>query len=129
MATLCLGEELIFRVAIPIPVYSLFDYLAPANIELDSIEPGMRLEVPFGKGKKIAFLIEITQKSDLEVSKLKRVARILDQKSLLSSKDSQLLTWASNYYHHPLGEVISAAFPAALRQGKSIVLKQQSLLH
>ncbi len=123
MATLCLGEELIFRVAIPIPVYSLFDYLAPANIELDSIEPGMRLEVPFGKGKKIAFLIEITQKSDLEVGKLKRVVRILDQKSLLSSKDLQLLTWASNYYHHPLGEVISAAFPAALRQGKSIVLK------
>ena len=124
MATsLCLGEELIFRVAIPIPVYSLFDYLAPANIELDSIEPGMRLEVPFGKGKKIAFLIEITQKSDLEVSKLKRVARILDQKSLLSSKDLQLLTWASNYYHYPLGEVISTAFPAALRQGKSIVLK------
>ena len=65
MATLCLGEELIFRVAIPIPVYSLFDYLAPANIELDSLEPGMRLEVPFGKGKKIAFLIEITQKITL----------------------------------------------------------------
>ena len=123
MATLCLGEELIFRVAIPIPVYSLFDYLAPANIELDSLEPGMRLEVPFGKGKKIAFLIEITQKSDLEVGKLKRVVRILDQKSLLSSKDLQLLTWASNYYHYPLGEVISTAFPAALRQGKSIVLK------
>ena len=84
MTTLCMGEELIFRVAISIPVYSLFDYLAPANIELDSIEPGMRLEVPFGKGKKIAFLIEITQKSDLEVGKLKRVVRILDQKSLLS---------------------------------------------
>ena len=83
----------------------------------------MRLEVPFGKGKKIAFLIKITQKSDLEVSKLKRVVRILDQKSLLSSKDLQLLTWASNYYHYPLGEVISTAFPAALRQGKSIVLK------
>ena len=125
MATLCLGEELIFRVAIPIPVYRLFDYLAPANIELDRIEPGMRLEVPFGKGKKIAFLIEITQKSDLEVGKLKRVVRILDQKSLLSSKDLQLLTWASNYYHHPLGEVISTAFPAALRQGKSIVLKTE----
>ena len=123
MVTLCLGEELILRVAIPIPVYSLFDYLAPTNIELDSIEPGMRLEVPFGKGKKIAFLIEITQKSDLDVSKLKRVVRILDQKSLLSSKDLQLLTWASNYYHHPLGEVISTAFPAALRQGKSIALK------
>lgn len=123
MITVCMGEALIFRVAIPVPVYSLFDYLAPDNVELDNIKPGMRLEVPFGKAKKIAFLIEISQKSELEVSKLKRVFRILDQKSLLSSKDLQLLMWAANYYHHPLGEVISTAFPVPLRQGKSIVVK------
>lgn len=62
MTTVYMGEALIFRVAIPVPVYSLFDYLAPDNVELDNIKPGMRLEVPFGKAKKIAFLIEISQK-------------------------------------------------------------------
>ena len=35
------------------------------------------------------------------------------------------MQWASNYYHHPLGEVISAAFPAALRQGKSVVVQSE----
>ncbi len=125
MAKLPVGDELIFRVAIPVPVYRLFDYLAPVDVELDNIKPGVRLEVPFGKGKKIAFLLEIAGHSELDASKLKRVVRILDHKPLLSTKDLRLLDWASNYYHHPLGEVISAAFPAGLRQGKSVVVQTE----
>jgi primosomal protein N' (replication factor Y) len=125
MAKLHPGNELIFRVAIPVPIYRLFDYLAPDNVELDNIKPGVRLEVPFGKGKKIGFLLEIAQNSELDTGKLKRVVRILDHKPLLSTKDLRLLNWASSYYHHPLGEVISAAFPAALRQGKSVVVQTE----
>ncbi|WP_262965771.1 primosomal protein N' [Methylobacter psychrophilus] len=119
------GDSLIFRVAIPIPIYRLFDYLAPDNVDLDNVKPGLRVEVPFGKGKKIAFLLEIVGHSEIETGKLKQVLRILDHKSLLSGKDLRLLTWASHYYHHPMGEVISTAFPAALRQGKSVVLKTE----
>ncbi|MDD1637977.1 MAG: primosomal protein N' [Methylococcaceae bacterium] len=125
MAKLPLGDELIFRVAIPVPIYRLFDYLAPDNVELDNIKPGVRLEVPFGKGKKIGFLLEIAGYSELDTSKLKQVVRILDHKPLLSTKDMRLLLWASNYYHHPLGEVISAAFPMALRQGKPVVVQTE----
>lgn len=72
------------------------------------------MEVPFGLGKKIAYLFEVVGHSEIETGKLKQVLRILDHKSLLSSKDLRLLTWASHYYHHPMGEVISTAFPAAL---------------
>ena len=125
MANLLPGAELIFRVAFPVPLYRLFDYLAPDQIELDNIKPGVRLEVPFGLGKKIGFLIEIVQHSELDAGKLKRVLRILDHKPLLSAKDLRLLHWASNYYHHPLGEVISAAFPAALRQGKPVAAQSE----
>jgi primosomal protein N' (replication factor Y) len=125
MTKLHSGNALIFRVAIPIPVYGLFDYLAPDNIELDNVKPGVRLEVPFGKGKKIAFLLEVVQHSEVETAKLKQVIQILDHKPLLSSKDLRLLTWASHYYHHPMGEVMSAAFPAALRQGKSVIVKTE----
>jgi len=125
MAKLQSGNELIFRVAIALPVYRLFDYLAPDNIEMITVKPGVRLEVPFGKTKKIAFLVECARHSDIDIGKLKRVERILDEKSLLSAKDLALLHWASRYYHHPLGEVFSAAFPVALRQGKPAVIQTE----
>jgi len=115
---------LIFKVAIAMPVNRLFDYLAPVDfVGLDSIKPGVRVEVPFGKAKKIAFLIVIVNETDVPTEKLKSVLRILDSSPLLSPKDLKLLHWASHYYHYPLGEVISSAFPAGLRQGK--IAKQQ----
>ena len=117
----------VLRVAIAVPLYRLFDYLASADVDVDSLVPGIRLEVPFGTGKKIAYLIEISQHSEIAPDKLKPIVRILDDKPLLSTKDIRLLHWASRYYHHPLGEVFSAAFPITLRQGKaaSIQLPQQ----
>ncbi|MGZ5029656.1 MAG: primosomal protein N' [Methylobacter sp.] len=118
-------NELIFRVAIAVPVYRLFDYLAPEQIEPANIKPGIRLEVPFGKAKKIAFLIECVQHSYIDIGKLKRVERILDEEPLLSTKDLTLLHWAGSYYHHPLGEVFSAAFPVTLRQGKSVIIQAE----
>ena len=45
---------MIFKVAIPVPIYRVFDYLAPADIAVESLELGVRLEVPFGNAKKIA---------------------------------------------------------------------------
>ena len=118
--------ELIFKVAIAEPYYQLFDYLPPEGSDT-SIKVGVRLEVPFGRGiaKKTGFLVEIAQHSDFAAHKLKRVLRILDQQPLISSKDLRLLLWASQYYHHPLGIVISTAFPLALRQGKSSELPSE----
>ncbi len=125
MAKLQSGSELIFRVAIALPVYRLFDYLAPEQFEPALAKPGVRLQVPFGKANKIAFLVECVQHSDIDLIKLKRVERILDEKPLLSAKDLALLHWAGGYYHHPLGEVFSAAFPVALRQGKAAVMQTE----
>ena len=118
MAKLQSGKPLIFRVAVPVPVDRLFDYLAPEHGEPLAAKPGVRLEVPFGKGKKVGFLVEIAQDSAYDTGKLKHVLSILDDKPLISAKDLRLLHWAGRYYHHPLGEVFSAAFPVALRQGK-----------
>lgn len=108
----------VFRVAVAVPIYRLFDYLPPQSFETESSQPGIRLEVPFGKGKKIAFLVDVVWKSEFAADKLKRVLRVLDLQPLLSANDIRLLHWASRYYHHPLGEVFAAAFPVALRQGK-----------
>ena len=111
---------IILRVAIPVPLLRLFDYRATDDSDFKNLRPGIRIEVPFGVGTKIAYLVETDTNSSVAPEKLKPVLAILDEEPLLSQQDLQLLHWASRYYHYPLGEVISAAFPANLRKGRSI---------
>ena len=71
-------DKSIYKVAISIPVYRLFDYLAPEDSAPDSIKPGVRVEVPFGKGKKVGYVLEITSYSEFELNKLKPILRVID---------------------------------------------------
>lgn len=113
----------ILKVAIPaVPFFQLFEYLAPENAQ--HLQAGIRLEVPFGKTSKIAFLLEVSSESDFPIEKLKPITRIIDNAPLLAEIDLKLLYWVASYYHHPIGEVMSAAFPVALRQGKEAVIKK-----
>jgi len=118
MAKLHSQTSFVCRVAVPVPLYRTFDYLAPDGVGIDQFKPGIRLEVPFGKNQKTGVLIECVAESGIDLAKLKLITRIIDTEPLLSRLDLALLHWASWYYHHPLGEVIGTAFPAALRQGK-----------
>jgi primosomal protein N' (replication factor Y) len=111
----------IFRVALPVPVFSLFDYLAPAD---HLVCPGVRVEVPFGKGHKIGLLIETAQTSTIATEKLKPIIRVIDDAPLVSAMDLALWQWVSRYYHYPLGMVVSTALPAGLRQGKPATVPQ-----
>lgn len=122
---------MIFKVAIASPLYQLFDYLPPLDVECDKVQLGARVVVPFGRGdyKKIAVLVAITDHSDFALHKLKRVERILDQPALLSAHDLTLLHWVSRYYHYPIGEVMNMAFPTALRQGKAAKLTAERNSH
>ncbi|MEN8260232.1 MAG: primosomal protein N', partial [Pseudomonadota bacterium] len=106
----------ILRIAVPVPLDRLFDYLPPDGADLDKLEPGIRLLVPFGRHKKVGVLMNIAHQSDVDEVKLKKAQRVLDEKSLLGPRDLEMLRWASRYYHYPLGEVISAAFPVLLRR-------------
>ena len=118
---------MIFKVVVDSPLYQAFDYLPPVDVVCDNIQLGSRLVVPFGIGnhKKTAFLIEIAQTSDWAIEKLKRVERVLDTDSFLSAQDLNLLHWVSRYYHHPLGEVVSMAFPNTLRSGKAAMISAE----
>ncbi len=61
-----------------------------------------------------------TEESDLDRSRLRRVEAILDDEPLLSAEALWLIRFTSDYYHHPIGEVATAALPALLRRGKSL---------
>ena len=109
-------DALIFRVALPVPLRKTFDYLPPASSETVA-RPGSRVQVPFGARTLTGFLLSLETSSSFPTDKLKRVTRVLDTEPLLPDTILQLAQWCARYYHHPLGETLALALPAALRQG------------
>ncbi len=110
----------ILKIAVPTPLNRVFDYLPPKNHDIAGLLPGMRLLVPFGRTTVSAILLDISGESDLDISKLKTVRGVIDDQPLFDEKLMRLLRWAIRYYHHPPGQVCSAALPAALRTGKAL---------
>ena len=119
-------DQPVLRVAIAVPLRALFDYLPPENTALDALLVGMRLRVPFGKGERIAVLVEIVAESQVEPALLKPVKAILDEQPLLRAEDISFLRWVAAYYQHPSGEVILAALPTRLRKGEHPVCRVES---
>jgi primosomal protein N' (replication factor Y) len=114
------APSVILRVAVNAPLARLFDYLPPAGADRESLQPGCRLLVPFGRRRESALLVEITDRSELPLAKLREAYAVIDETPILSAHDLWLIRFASDYYHHPIGEVAAAALPALLRSGKPL---------
>ncbi len=117
----------ILRIAVPSPLYRLFDYLPPAATNIRCLQPGSRLRIPFGRAQTVAILLEISDHSELPEAKLKTALALLDEEPLIPAELLKLLRWASDYYHHPIGEVMATALPTRLRQGEIAQAKHRSL--
>jgi primosomal protein N' (replication factor Y) len=77
----------------------------------------MRVAVPLGRRRAIGFVVGLATESELPISRLRPVQEVLDETPLWDEETFGLLRWAADYYHHPLGEVLAAAVPAAIRSG------------
>jgi len=106
------------RVAVPVPLADVFDYLPPAGAPPPP--PGSRVRVPFGRGERVGVVVDHVQTSPLAPAKLKPIREVLDDNPLLDAELMQSLRWAADYYHHPVGEVLSHALPALLRAGRAL---------
>ena len=56
--------------------------------------------------------------SELPAGPAQARARSAGSEPILDAAALELLRWAADYYHHPIGEVIAAAMPKALRVGR-----------
>ncbi len=111
------SRKSIWSVAVPSPLRRHFDYWLPDGLTV-APRSGLRVEVPFSGRQLIGVLIcSQTAGSATPESKLKSILKVLDSEALLGGTLFRLLVWSSRYYHHPMGEVFSAALPTLLRQG------------
>jgi primosomal protein N' (replication factor Y) len=70
-------------------------------------------------------VIERATQASIGSDSLKRITELIDATALLDEPLLRLLHWASRYYHHPLGQVIAAAVPRALRAGQPALPRQE----
>jgi primosomal protein N' (replication factor Y) len=107
----------VLRVAIDAPLRHPFDYLAPDGLSPAAVPLGVRVRVPIGRREAIGMVVDRADQSEVSAAALKPVRQVLDAAPLVDGALMQLLRWTADYYHHPLGEVIAAALPRALRDG------------
>jgi primosomal protein N' (replication factor Y) len=115
----------ILGVAIDAPLRRLFDYRPPAGDDGPALRPGQRVWVPFGRRKAVGVIVELRQHSELPEARLKRALAAIDDEPVLDAALLELLRWAAEYYRHPVGEVIAAALPVALRSGTDATLSAE----
>ncbi|CAM3539809.1 primosomal protein N' [Parendozoicomonas haliclonae] len=109
----------ILRLALPVNLRRLFDYLPPQQVTADQLQPGVRVRVPFGRGNRevVGILIETSTHSEVPSGKLRPASEIIDSTPIVPESVFQLACWTARYYHHPIGDTFMQALPALLRQG------------
>ena len=119
---------MLVQVALPVPLYRVFDYSLPADMLAlpDRLMPsiGSRVEVSFGRQTLIGIVIAHVSEdeSSVPVNKIKPINKCLDADPILDPSMLKLAYWLARYYHYPLGDVLAVILPSLVRQGKPLDL-------
>lgn len=108
---------MIAKVIVDVPTNQtdrLFDYLIPPSFET-TIEPGMRVVVPFGTRKVQGFVMELAETSELEISKLKPIEELVDVEAPLTHELLSLSKWVKGNTLSFHIAVLKVMLPAAMR--------------
>lgn len=108
---------MIYQIAVPTPLRKTFEYLA---LSTQSCAVGSRVFISFGRRKVVGVVLGLVDQSEFPIDKLKTIEAVIDEASLLDEKLLALYHWASEYYHHPIGDVIVGTFPKKVREGVSV---------
>ncbi|MDR0717306.1 MAG: primosomal protein N' [Azoarcus sp.] len=106
----------VVRVAIPVPLPRLFDYLAE---DATAADIGRCVRVPFGRGEKSGLILSLPASAAVDPAQLKPITRIQRDIPALPSDWIELVEFTARYYHAPPGEVVALALPPGLRRANS----------
>lgn len=101
------------RVAVPVPLPQLFDYLPPDDAPVPP--RGSRVLVPFGRRRLIGLVMASGPPESDGAHALKPIERVLDE-ALVPGDLLDLVAWCSRYYAFAPGEAVHLLLPGALRR-------------
>ena len=107
----------IVRVALPIPLPQVFDYVAA---DAGAADVGRCVKVPFGRGDRNGLIVALGDEAEVEPGRLKAVHHIQRAVPPLPADWLELVGFVARYYHAPLGEVVALALPPGLRRADGV---------
>ncbi len=105
----------VVRVALDVPLRTLFDYQAPAD---GPVCAGQRVLVPFGRGRKVGMVLEVEAQPQVALERIKPLAHVFRDEPALDRDVIELLRFSADYYHYPVGQVVMGALPQVLRRAR-----------
>ena len=99
-----------YDIAVGLPLRQCFTYKSK-----DVITKGKRVIVPFGSKSIVGIVVKKIAKPK-SLKGLKEIISIADEHSCFNGSIFETITWASDYYHHPIGEVFFSFMPTLLRK-------------
>jgi primosomal protein N' (replication factor Y) len=102
------------EIILPLPLYDRFTYRIPDDL-VEKVKPGVRVLVQFGKRKNYSALVIALTHTAPQGFEIKPVLSVLDDNAVVHPVNLGLWNWMSDYYMSPLGEVMNAAMPSALK--------------
>ncbi len=99
-----------YDIAVGLPLRQCFTYKSK-----EVIKKGKRVIVPFGSKSIVGIVVKKIAKPK-SLKGLKEIISIADEHSCFDGSIFEAITWASDYYHHPIGEVFFSFMPTLLRK-------------
>ena len=106
-----------YDIAVGLPLRQCFTYKSK-----DIIKKGERVVVPFGNKSIIGIVVKKVSKP-LSLKGLKEIIEITDDHIAFDKSEFKTILWASDYYHHPIGEVFFSFLPTLLRKKNDKTVK------
>jgi primosomal protein N' (replication factor Y) len=104
-------ETLFVNVILPLSVRNEFTYRVPFELN-DFVRIGLRVIVPFGKGKLYTGIVVSIHTNVPKDYQVKYVEHILDETPIINQKQIHFWNWISEYYMAPIGDVYNAGLPS-----------------
>ena len=110
----CFAMKTYIDVILPLPLWSLFTYVLPPQLE-GRVKVGCRVVVSFGKKKFYTAIVERLHHDAPQGYEVKEVTDLLDEEPILLPRQLAFWQWIADYYLCTLGDVYKAALPSGLK--------------
>ena len=114
-------------IAIPLPIQDPYTYRLPQSFE-GSIQPGMRVRIPFRNRSIIGFVVSKESERSVEsLREIKEIIEVLDSEPVVSDHLLRLAKWISEYYFSSWGEAISNMIPKFFKFDKPQIQNRRQI--